>query len=119
MPCGKITFDDHLKVLAIVGSWGTQVELQTVSDCFNIAVYVCSANPSGIVRWERKAVPKNHGTISMPPMSLPPSLPFTSSHNELSYSRSHYKSIVPAEKGTQLLPPFIIPWHSDHVLIFE
>ena len=42
MPCGKTT-------CALVGSWGTQVEFQAVSDCFNVTVFVYSPNPSGIV----------------------------------------------------------------------
>ena len=34
MPWGKTTFNEHLQRVALVGSWGTQVELQAVSDCF-------------------------------------------------------------------------------------
>ena len=64
-PWGKTTFNEHLQKLALVGSWGTQVELQAVSDCFNVTVFVCSPNPSGIVRWEKKATPKNHDNINI------------------------------------------------------
>ena len=47
-------------------------------------------------------------------------LPFTvHSHIELCYSNYHYKSILPAEKGTQLLPPVIIPRCSDTVITID
>ena len=45
MPWGKVTVREHLQRLADVESWGTQVELQAVSDCFNTTVFVCSPNP--------------------------------------------------------------------------
>ena len=41
---GIVEFDEHVKSLAKAGSWGTHVELQTTSDCFNIPVYVSSSN---------------------------------------------------------------------------
>ena len=56
MPWGKVTFREHLNHLADVGSWGTPVDLQAVSDRFNTTVFVCSPNPSGIIRRERKVV---------------------------------------------------------------
>ena len=114
MPWGKVTFDEHLQRLACEGSWGTQVELQAVSDCLNVTCFVCSPNPSGIVRWERRATPKNHTCSTI----ISPTLPFTlSRHIELCYSQYHYKSVLPAEKGTQLLPPVIVPRRSDSIVI--
>ena len=74
------TFNEHLQRVALVGSWGTQVELQAVSDCFNVTVFVCSPNPSGIVRWEKKATPKNHDNINIPAKSLQATLLFTQSY---------------------------------------
>ena len=118
-PWGKTTFNEHLQRVALVGSWGTQVELQAVSGCFNVTVFVCSPNPSGIVRWEKKATPKNYDNVNIPAMSLQATLPFTHSHIELCYSNYHYKSILPAEKGTQLLPPVIIPRCSDTVITID
>ena len=41
-PQGKTTFNEYLQRVALVESWGTQVELQTVIDCFNLTVFVCS-----------------------------------------------------------------------------
>ena len=119
MPRGKVTFQEHLMVAREEGKWGTQVELQAVSDCFNMAVYVCSLNPAGIARWERKAAPKYHDTIDIPPMSLHPTLPFTRNHIELSYSNYHYKSVVPAKKDECLPPPVIVPRSSDRALVIH
>ena len=80
MPWGKTTFNEHLQRVALVESWGTQVELQAVSDCFNVSV--CSPNPSGIVRWEKK-VPTNH-SIQHPCFESDSSyLPFTQSYSTL------------------------------------
>ena len=59
MPWGIVTFDEHLNNLGIPGSWATQVQLQACSDWLKVTIYICSYNPGGIVRWERKAVPKN------------------------------------------------------------
>ena len=115
-PWGKTTFNEHLQKVALVGSWGTQVELQAVSDCFNVTVFVCSPNPSGIVQWEKKTTPKNHDNINIPAMSLQATLPFTHSHIELCYSNYPYKSILPGEKGTQLSPQEIIPRCSHTVI---
>ena len=47
-PQGKVTFQEHLKNLTKLGSWGTQVEIQAASDCY-MAIFVCSSNPSGII----------------------------------------------------------------------
>ena len=106
MPWGKVTFNEHLQRLANLGSWGTQVELQAVSDYFNITVFVCSPNPSGIMRWERNAIPRHHDTINIPPTSLQATLPFTQSlHIEICYRKYHYMSVVPAKKGVHLIRP--------------
>ena len=81
-----------LQRLASVGSWGTQVELQAVSDCFSVTVFVCSPNISQIIRWEIKGTPKHH-SIHIPPVSLHATLPFThSAHIELCYNKYHYTS---------------------------
>ena len=64
-PWGKTTFNEHLQRVTLVGSWGTQVELQAVSDCFNVTVFVCSPNPSGIVRWEKKALTSLLGVFKL------------------------------------------------------
>ena len=113
MPWGKMTFDEHVQKIACAGSWGTQVELQALSDCFNMQVFVCSLSSSRTIRWERKATPKNHGTIAIPPLSLQPTLPFTHDHVELCYNNYHYRSVVPTKKDTKLLAPVIVPRHSD------
>ena len=42
-----VKFKDHMKSLANPGSWGTHVELQATSDCFNVTVFICSPNLSG------------------------------------------------------------------------
>ena len=120
MPWGKVTFTEHLERLGIVGNWGTQVELQAISDCLNVTVFVCSANPSGIIRWERKARPTNYGCISIPPYALQAIFPFTQRHVELSYSKYHYKSVVPVQRRSgsgPLPPPVIIPRRSDVVIL--
>ena len=114
-PWGKVTFDEHLQRLANVGSWSTQLELQAVSDCYNVRVFVCSPNNCGITRWEVKATPKHHSNIHIPGMST---LPFTNNaHIELCYNNYHYMSVLPTGKGVQLLPPVIIPRHSDTIVI--
>ena len=41
MPWGKVTFDEHLQRLANLGNWGTQLELQAISDCYKVPVFVC------------------------------------------------------------------------------
>lgn len=117
MPCGKMMFDEHLESLAKDGSWGTQVELQATSDCFNLDIFVSSPNPSHIIRWERKAIPRHHNTIMRPSLKIVPTLPFTSNHLELSFYNSHYKSVVPKEKDVKLPPPVIISRSSDLILI--
>ena len=113
-PQGKVTFQEHLKNLTKLGSWGTQVEIQAASDCFNI---VCSSNPSGIIRWERKAVPINHGAFVYTHSMPTPMLPFTINHMELSFSQNHYNSVIPTEKGTKLMSPVIIQRHSDCIIV--
>ena len=93
MPWGKVTFAEHVQELACAGSWGTHLELQAISDCFHVTVFVCSPNAFGIIQWERKATPKNHGTIFIPPLSLQPIFPFTHTHVELCYNSHHYRSV--------------------------
>ena len=118
MPWGKVTFNEHLQKLANLGSWGTQVELQAISDCYKVTVFVCSPNNCGIIRWEIKAKPKHHGAIHIPIMSHQATFPFTRcAHIELCYNRYHYSSVLPAEEGTLLPPPVIIPRHSDSIVI--
>ena len=110
MPWGMVSFDKHLEDLGKPGSWGTQVELQACSDCINVNIYVCSHNTSGIVRWEKKATPKNL-------IHIPHNL-FTTSkcrHIELSFERNHYNSIIPTEG--EVSQPVIIVRHSDTVVI--
>lgn len=114
---GKVLFDEHLESLAKTGSWGTQVELQATSDRFNVEVFVCSPNPSRIIRWGKEAVPRHHSTIIISSLTMMPSLPFTFNHLELFYSNSHYQSVVPAEEGTRLQSPVIIARSSDHGVI--
>ena len=108
MPWGIVTFDEHLNDLGIPGSWGTQVELQACSD---VTIYICSHNPGGIVRWEKKAIPNNS-------INVPRNL-FTAatrcSHIELSFYRSHYNSVV-SIRGV-VPPPVIMVRHSDTVVI--
>ena len=98
-PHGKVTFQEHLKNL---GSWGTQVDIQAASDCFNMAIFVYSSNTSGIIRWERKAVPINHGAFVYTRSMPIPMLPFTIHHMELALSQNHYISVIPTAKGTKL-----------------
>lgn len=114
-PCGIVKFDEHVKSLANAGSWGTQVELQAASDCFNVVVYVCSRNQSGIVRWEKIAVPRHHDAIKHPTLSFM-SITFATDHLELLLSSNHYQSVVPALGNTKLLPPMIISRSSDHII---
>ena len=60
---------------------------------------------------------KHHSTIGVPPMSLHATLPFThGAHIDLCYMYL-YTSILPAEKGMQLLPPVVVPRRSDSVVI--
>ena len=115
-PSGIVEFDEHVKSLAKAGSWGTHVELQATSDCFNIPVYVSSSNLCHIIRWEKKAVPRHHSTINLPALNIMPTFPFTSNHLELFYSSSHYQSVVPRLKDTKLMPPTIICRNSDSVI---
>ena len=65
-----------------------------------------------LIQRERKK-PKHHSTISILLMSLRPTLPFTCNHTELSFSKSHYKSVIPTENGTQLWPRVIVSRRSD------
>ena len=111
MPWGKVTFNEHLQKLASVGSWGTQVELQAVSDCSNVTVFVCSPNISQIIRWEIKGTPKHHSTIRVPPMSLHTTLPFThGAHIELCYClQSSFQGAATVLSSTNSLPSL----HSD------
>ena len=116
-PHGIVKFKDHMKSLANPGSWGTHVELQATSDCFNVTVFICSPNLSRILRWERKAVPRYHSAIKLPALHITPMLPFSSSnHIELFYSFFHYQSVIPMMKGTKLILPAIIARKSDHVV---
>lgn len=110
MPWGVVTFDEHLNDLGKPGIWGTQVELQACSDCLNITIYICSPNPNGIVRWEKKATPKKL-------ISVPQNLFTTArcSHIELSFYKSHYNSVVPIQGVVP--PPVIMMRHSDTIVI--
>ena len=111
MPWGIVTFDEHLNDLGIPGSWGTQVELQACSDWLNVTIYICSHNPGGIVRWEKKATPKNSVNAHQKFFTSTPRC----SHIELSFCRSHYNSVVPIRGAVP--PPVIMVRHSDTVVI--
>ena len=119
LPWGKVTFTEHLNQLKCEGTWGTQLELRVFSDCFNLPVYVCSANQFGILRWELKGEPKYHQRINPPFTTRATELPFTRGHVALMYNSGHYNSVVPSRKGTQLLPPLIISRQSDHAVHVE
>ena len=103
-----------MKSLAKAGSWGTHVELQAASDCFNVTVYVCSPNQSGIVRWEKIAVPRHNNTIKRPALTLMPIGHLD--RLELLLSFSHYQSVVPYLENTKLMPPTIIYRSSGDVI---
>jgi len=110
MPWGIVSFDEHLEDIGKLGSWGTQMELQACSDCVNLNIYVCSRNTGGIVRWEKKASPKNL-------ICIPHNL-FTTTkcrNIELSFCRNHYNSVVSTQG--EVPPPVIIVRHSDTVVI--
>ena len=119
MPWGKVTFDEHLENLARVGTWGTHVELQTVSNCFNTKVFVCSPNPAGIIRWEKKGAPIQNFNPFAAAMGFRPTFPFTQCHIELSYCKKHYRSVLPTEKGVKLSSPVIIQRQSDFIRVSD
>ncbi|XP_065891754.1 uncharacterized protein [Dysidea avara] len=111
MPWGIVSFDQHVEDIGKPGSWGTQVELQACSDFINLDVYVCSHNAYGIVRWEKKAIPKNW--MNQIPHNL--FTPTRCRHIELSFSNSHYNSVVPTQD--EVPPPTILEQHCDAVVI--
>ncbi len=118
LPWGKVSFAEHLTQLKRPGSWGTQLELIVFSDCFNLPVYVCSRNLSGIIRWECKGTPKYPNRI-VPPSprpSRPTQLPFTQGHIELAHHSGHYDSVIPRQRGTKLFSPIIVCRNSDYVV---
>ena len=117
------TVEHHLELwqtlLSVIqnGSWGTHVELQATSDCFNVTVFICSPNLSRLLRWERKAVPRYHSAIKLPALHITLMLSFsTSNHIELFLHFFHYQSVIPMMKGTKLILTAIIARKSDHVV---
>ena len=67
-----LIFSQHLKAIQKLGTWGSQVEIQAASDCFQIPIFVCSPHPqSQEIRLQAKAISKTTCFI-MPPTSVPP-----------------------------------------------
>ena len=63
MPCGKTISNEHLRRVALAGSWGNQVELQAVSDCFNVTVCLLSKSMWHSTMGE-KVMSMNHSITS-------------------------------------------------------
>lgn len=89
------TFEEHKRKLQIPGTWGTQLELQAISECYQLPVYVCSPHPeSGIYRWLIFR-PMRHLLDVPSKANLPePSLPHTENHIQLAHTGCHYDSVV-------------------------
>ena len=87
------TYDEHLQNL---NAWGTQVELQAITDYLSVPLYVCSPNTTNqAYRWVR-FMPR-HKCQSFAVSDFPTaSFPFTFEHIELAHSqkKDHYNSIV-------------------------
>ncbi len=115
----KVSFDEHTQCVKNNGSWGTLLELQASSDYFSVPIYVCAKNPSGIVQWDKKAIPRNHDVIQTSTCTLPqPVFPFTRGHLELAFESHHYDSVVPRKNMlTVLQPPTIVVRHSGTIVV--
>jgi len=62
---------------------------------------------SGIVQWEKKAIPRNQNLVNTSSTcALPhPIFPFTRGHLELTFESHRYDSIVPHENMLTVLQP--------------
>ena len=107
---GNDPFSKHVQAVVQPGVWGTQVELQVISDYFGVEVFIGMPNSEGTYHWCRfkpkfDAFPQ--GSTSR---LLMPSYPFSrkeESHIEIvqNTAKCHYDSVVPVSKSAHLSKP--------------
>ena len=101
------SYSHHLQQLKMLGSWGTQLELQAFCDYLCLPLFVCSPNSQTRAYSWGKFTPYTHN--SSPAVTLPLSgLPFTVGHLEIAHSSTgdHYDSVVPySEHSSPLSAP--------------
>ena len=109
---GNDPFSKHVQAAVQPGVWGTQVELQVISDYFGVPVFIGMRNSEGVYHWcifkpKFDAFPQ--GSTSR---LLMPSYPFSRKeeyHIEIvqNTAKCHYDSIVPVSKSTCLSKPVL------------
>ena len=107
---GNDPFSRHVQAVIQPGLWGTQVELQIISDYFGVPLFVGMSNSEGVYHWcafkpKFDAFPE--GSKSR---LLIPGYPFSreeESHMEIvqNTAKSHYDSVIPVNKSTCLSKP--------------
>ena len=97
IPCRQTKHLKNISKIQVPGTWGTQLELQAVSDCFQLPVYMYVYSPhpgSGIYRWLifRPRIKLLHvpSKVVLPK----PSLPYTEIHIQLAHTGCHYDSVT-------------------------
>ena len=103
-------FSKHVQAVIQPGVWGTQVELQVISDYFGVPVFIGMPNSEGVYHWcafkpKFDAFPQ--GSKSR---LLMPSYPFCreeESHIEIvqNTAKSHYDSVIPVSNSAYLSKP--------------
>ena len=107
---GNDPFSKHVQAVVQPGVWGTQVELQVISDYFGVPVFIGMPNSEGVYHWcafkpKFDAFPQgSKSRLSMP------SYPFCreeESHIEIvqNTAKSHYDSVIPVSKSAYLSKP--------------
>ena len=119
---GNDSFSEHIKAISQPGVWGTQVELQLISDYFSVPVFIGMPNSEGVYNWcafkpKFDAFPQ--GSISK---LLMPGYPFSSkegSHIEIvqNTANSHYDSVIPISKSAFLDVPALKGDISDTIIL--
>ena len=100
IPYGRTrTFEKHQTETKNPGVWGTQVELQVASDCYQLPVYVCSPHPqTKIIRWlifRPQSLPEEPSMSCLPQLSLP----YTKNHIQLAHTGCHYDSVISSKSS--------------------
>lgn len=119
---GSDSFSEHIKAVIQPGVWGTQVELQVISDYFGIPVFTGMPNSEGVYHWcafkpKFDAFPQgSKSRLSMP------GYPFSreeESHIEIvqNTAKSHYDSVIPVSKSACLSKPALRRDISDTIIL--
>ena len=113
---------EHIKAVIQPGVWGTQVELQVISDCFGVPVFIGMPNSQGVYHWcafkpKFDAFPQG----SKSRLSIP-GYPFSREeefHIEIvqNTTKSHYDSVIPVSKSACLGKPALRRDMSDTIIL--